>query len=234
MSVERISTLADDDELSPPFLWTNLSSLPAEREPGGVVGDDWRVKMTAPTAVFDASSIPMITSAHITGGVASVSALREIVAFEEWDFELELAAPFYYPGVDAALPTAVEPDTDAWIRRLDAACREAAVENWDGEGGRPVQPGALAHAMAFVRSLPDSARQPDVSIDPDGEMALSWHDGEDVVSVSISGTGRLSYAGLFGESDSYGTEWMGAEAPREIALCLDRLLPATDPSHRTG
>ena len=113
-----------------------------------------------------------------------------------------------------------------WIRDLDEICEEAATENWDGEGAVPVQPGARGYAIALATELAPGTRFPEVAVDPDGEISLGWHVGSDVFSVSISGTGRLSYAGLFGASDCHGTEWMVARVPFEIARQLDRFLLA--------
>ncbi len=112
-----------------------------------------------------------------------------------------------------------------WIQELDALCQEAGYENWDGDGALPVQPGARERVIALVGLLPIETPLPQCSIDPDGDISLGWHLADNYVfSVSVSGRGRLSYAGLFGESDCYGTEWLAGTVPPEIAAHLDRLL----------
>lgn len=116
-------------------------------------------------------------------------------------------------------------DLVAWIRSLDATCQEAAAENWDGEGGLPVQPGARQRAISLVTALARGRPLPEVSVDPDGEISLGWRVENNVLSVSVSGGGRLSYAGLFGASDVYGT-WTMDQLPPEITHHLDRLLSA--------
>ena len=113
-----------------------------------------------------------------------------------------------------------------WIRDLDEICEGATIDNRESEDALPVQQDARQYAVALVVELPEGTRFPDVSVDPDGEISLGWHVGDDVFSVSISGTGRLSYAGLFGASDCHGTEWMVAQVPVEITRQLDRLLLA--------
>jgi hypothetical protein len=115
---------------------------------------------------------------------------------------------------------------DGWIHDLDELCQEAAHENWDGESAAPVQNGARRYAIALVAELAEGTRFPDVAIDPDGEISLGWELGDDVFSVSISGAGRFSYAGLFGTSDCHGTEWMVEQVPIEVTHQLDRLLLA--------
>ena len=112
-----------------------------------------------------------------------------------------------------------------WIRDLDEICEEATTDR-EREDALPVQQGARRYSIALVAELAEGTRFPEVSVDPDGEISLGWHVGDDVFSVSISGTGRLSYAGLLGTSDCHGTEWMVAQVPVEITRQLDRLLLA--------
>ena len=112
----------------------------------------------------------------------------------------------------------------SWVRELEETCLEASSHDWDGEGGGPVQLGAREYAVTFVSELAQGIRFPEVGIDPDGEISLGWQAEGDMFSVSISGEGRLSYAGLFGASDCYGTEWMGDQVPREVLRQLDRLI----------
>ena len=113
-----------------------------------------------------------------------------------------------------------------WIRDLDELCKEAARENWDGESAARVQEGARRYAIALVAELAEGTRFPEIAIDPDGEISLGWEVGDDVFSVSISGVGRFSYAGLFGANDCHGTEWMAEQVPVEVTHQLDRLLLA--------
>ena len=120
----------------------------------------------------------------------------------------------------------------SWVRKLDEICGEAATDNWDGESAAPVQEGAREYAIALVAELAEGIRFPEVAVDPD-TRSLGWHAGEDVFSVSISGAGRFSYAGLFGKNDCHGTEWMVERVPVEVTRQLDRLLLATSSDGRT-
>ena len=135
-----------------------------------------------------------------------------------FDVDLESVAALH----DVETPSAA---LSRWIRDLDEICEEATSENW--ERGDALQQGARQYAITLVTELAPGTRLPEVSVDPDGEISLGWHVGDDVFSVSISGTGRLSFAGLFGTSDCHGTEWMVAQVPVEITRQLDRLLLAT-------
>ena len=71
---------------------------------------------------------------------------------------------------------------------------------------------------------------PDVSVDPDGEVAVSWNvDSNWIFSVSIGPTGRLSYAGLFGTGKAYGTEWFLNEIPEAVLDNITRLFTTRRP-----
>ena len=151
---------------------------------------------------------------------------RDLVDFTAIDLtnRFDLTLLTLESGQDA--PTA-DSALSHWIQQVDAFCQEAGYENWDGEGALPVQPGARERAIALVGLLPRGTPLPQCSIDPDGDISLGWHRADNYVfSVSVSGIGRLSYAGLFGESDSYGTEWLAGIVPPEITAHLDQLLSA--------
>ena len=113
-----------------------------------------------------------------------------------------------------------------WIELADAA-HDAAVQNWDGYGARKIDPLAYREAERFLGALPTTTPVPDVSVDPDGEVSISWNVEPDwVFSVSIGPSGRLSYAGLFGTSKAYGTEWFANEIPEAVLDSITRLLAA--------
>jgi hypothetical protein len=113
------------------------------------------------------------------------------------------------------------------LAELDGARREARSENWDGYGGRPLDARAYRQAVRFLTQLPTTTPIPAISSDPDGEVEVSWNCGPRwVFSVSIGPNGRLTYAGLFGTSKVYGTEWMGAETPRPVLEGVGRLFAA--------
>lgn len=106
---------------------------------------------------------------------------------------------------------------------LQKAYSEASVEDWDGYGARPADPAGYHRAAAFLRALPVTVPDPDITVDPDGEIALTWHRAPRLVfSVSI-GRGAVSYAGLFGGSTTHGTEPFTDELPRAIEVNLARL-----------
>jgi hypothetical protein len=115
----------------------------------------------------------------------------------------------------------------AAIASLNRAAEAAGAENWDGYGARPIDRRAYGAALGFLQALPTTTPIPDVSVDPDGEVDVLWHVGPtETFSVSIGPAGRLTYAGLFGDAQSYGTEWFGNEIPQAVLLNLSRIVGA--------
>jgi hypothetical protein len=93
------------------------------------------------------------------------------------------------------------------ITALSEAAAEACVEDWDGYGGLPANPMAVDNAAAFIRSLPLDMMQPEVAVDPDGQISLEWFGAKDrIFSISFSDRGRVAYAGIDGTD-----RWRGAE-----------------------
>ena len=117
---------------------------------------------------------------------------------------------------------------------LAEAYQEALEDNWDGYGAMAANIEAYKPASFFLDLLPSSAPHPEIAIDPDGEVSFDWHFGPRAnFSVSINSTGQLSYAGLYGQNSSYGTESITNRLPRAILDNLARLY-SLDPKARTG
>jgi hypothetical protein len=116
---------------------------------------------------------------------------------------------------------------EAALAELEQVRGESSSANWDGYGGRPLDLRAYAEAVRFLTALPPTTPPPALGADPDGEVEISWNFGpRSVFSVSVGPTGRLTYAGLFGMSKSYGTEWLGSEIPRAILESMARVFAA--------
>jgi hypothetical protein len=116
---------------------------------------------------------------------------------------------------------------DAILALYEIADRFIAP-NWDGYGAAQVSLLAVLHALRLLRTLPSTPQTPDLSVDPDGEISFEWYIApRRVFSISVGAHGELSYAGLFGRSDTHGTEYFGDELPKPIMDNLNRLF-----SHR--
>jgi hypothetical protein len=104
------------------------------------------------------------------------------------------------------------------------AMEEAGVQGWDGEGARPASPSACAQAARFLVALPETWPSPEIAIERDGGVNLEWGHTEDYVfTISINAGGILHYAGLYGDSRTYGAEAFVGEIPRVVDDNLQRL-----------
>lgn len=110
------------------------------------------------------------------------------------------------------------------LETLEQAVEEASLPNWDGYGAHPVTELGHYTARRFLDSLPKWLSVPEISVDPDGEISFDWYsEPNNVFSVSVSETGKLSYAGTFGLSKVHGIEYFGDEIPQSILIYLPRL-----------
>ena len=110
------------------------------------------------------------------------------------------------------------------LEELEATREEASVEGWDGYGGKPMNPEAYLQAKRFLECLPTTAPHPEISADPDGDVALDWLFGpRKALSVSINGAGRCSFACVRGLSSLRGTDWFDDGIPGSIANALSEL-----------
>ena len=101
---------------------------------------------------------------------------------------------------------------------------QCAESNWDGYGALEVDLYSFNEASRFIQILPTTIPEPEVSVDPDGEMSFEWYlTPRKVFSVSIGARNEITYAGLYGINKSYGREYFGDEIPKAILDNLDRL-----------
>jgi hypothetical protein len=108
---------------------------------------------------------------------------------------------------------------------LEQAYDRASVDNWDGYGAKPISPESYWRAHDFLQLLPSTVPPPDVSAEPDGEIAFEWHvDPSHTFSVSVGRDGRLSFAAILGRNESYGTEYLVDRMPEPVLSILRRLL----------
>lgn len=135
-------------------------------------------------------------------------------------------------GSDAADPSVA---FGSRKRDLDDACAEAAFPNWDGNGAHAIDLKTYELAEQFIAAVPRYFPDPDIAVDADGEVAFRWARApREVLSVTLRGDGRLSYAALFGDSEGHGTErFFGEQLPEDLAANMARLF-ASWPSGGQG
>jgi len=123
---------------------------------------------------------------------------------------------------------------DTWYIRhvhqeAHEALREAATEagspNWDGYGAQPVQAQAIVNATRFLRSLPSTVPNPDVAVDPDGEVSFEWSSGPArAFSVSVGNGDIVTFAGINGRKKIHGTDLLIDEPPSTLLQHLGRTI----------
>jgi hypothetical protein len=82
----------------------------------------------------------------------------------------------------------------------------------------PVDAATKDAAVQFAYLLPYSLPMPEISPDPDGEIMFDWlGPSGKMFSVSIDKTGRIAYAGRFGDkSKVHGIEQLSLACPYEV------------------
>ncbi|QOJ24696.1 MAG: hypothetical protein HRU78_14490 [Gammaproteobacteria bacterium] len=109
---------------------------------------------------------------------------------------------------------------------LIAVLMECNQNNWNGYDSIPINPNALLRAWDYARNLPKEIPIPEVTPEPDGEMALEWY-GKDgsVFSISFGESDTISYAGLFSDkTKTYGVERLDSENKKILEEFITRAL----------
>jgi hypothetical protein len=101
---------------------------------------------------------------------------------------------------------------------------ECNESNWDGYGAEPVSVESYRNAFMFLEALGVAECLPSVSAEPDGHLTFEWYRGpRRSLSVSVSPTGELHYAALFGPSKAFGTETFIGDVPKAILDLIHRV-----------
>ena len=107
---------------------------------------------------------------------------------------------------------------------LDTAFARATSPNWDGMGAAAADPSAYFYAAQFLSALPTTDPVPDITAEPDGEIALEWDFGpRRILSISIGRDGTLTYASLVGHAKTHGVEHFREGIPYTVAMALERV-----------
>src|SRR5205823_1597654 len=101
-----------------------------------------------------------------------------------------------------------EPLSRSWQTFLKDNVREVskryAHQGWDGYDASPISPASAAAALQLIDRLPENLQEPQVVPEPDGEIALEWTAGRDML-FSLTASGRaLIYAGILGGNRRHG------------------------------
>ena len=98
--------------------------------------------------------------------------------------------------------------------------REAAEEDWDGEGGAPLDPGVVLTALEFVWNLPTGRKPETIAASPKGELDLDWVGDGKGLTIGICQDDKPAVAGYTNDRSEWWTEtWTG-----KISRRLERWL----------
>ena len=98
--------------------------------------------------------------------------------------------------------------------------REAAEEDWDGEGSAPLDPGVVLTALEFVWNLPTGRKPETIAASPMGELDLDWVGDGKGLTIGICQDDKLAVAGYTNHRSEWWTEtWTG-----KISRRLERWL----------
>lgn len=111
------------------------------------------------------------------------------------------------------------------LASLSEIVGDASNENWDGEGGLPVCAKAVARTAHLISMMPNDWPAPDIGVDPDGEISLSWTTGRRrTVSVSIGPESKIAMAWIIDGEKAYGADSFTTELPVLLTAQVDRIL----------
>ena len=119
----------------------------------------------------------------------------------------------------SALQSALAPE----LLQIAHECDQAG---WDGYGAKPISKVTCERVAQFVDLLPTWMETPEVSPEPDGEIAIEWYRPNGAVfSISIGEFGPVNYAGLFGrDQEVHGVEQFLGEVPSRLVRLISEFL----------
>lgn len=157
--------------------------------------------------------MPEIISAALTFGLVAFrasGARSSGVSDEAKDVEQRITAIY----VQADESIVYSDKRHGVIDNLNNQLIEYLNTEWDGQGASPVSWTSYKNAKDFIRMLPSTIANPDVSIEPGGSaISLEWYyDRRKLFAVSIGSTHRFAFSGLNGPNKIYGvTEFAGTD-----------------------
>jgi len=101
-----------------------------------------------------------------------------------------------------------------------------SIRDVRSEEATPIDMDTARAAIEFAYTLPRSLPAPEVAPEPDGEISFDWFgQSGKMFSASVSRTGRVAYAGRFGErSKVHGIEQLSETCPQEIVRGISKAI----------
>ena len=111
------------------------------------------------------------------------------------------------------------------LDRLYELAAECAAADWDGYDAEAVSQGAVERSALFIRRLPEDLPLPEISVEPDGEIALDWSPTPtQTFSVSIGTANRMACAWVNGTEHGHAVAYSNnGEIPSRILQEIQRI-----------
>ena len=111
------------------------------------------------------------------------------------------------------------------LTRLYELAAECAEADWDGYDAEAVSQSAVEHSAYFIRRLPEDLPLPEISVEPDGEIALDWSPTPtQTFSVSIGTANRMACAWVNGTEHGHAVAYSNnGEIPSRILQEIQRI-----------
>lgn len=111
------------------------------------------------------------------------------------------------------------------LDRLYELAAECAEADWDGYGAEAVSQSAVERSAHFIRRLPEDLPLPEISVEPDGEIALDWSPTPtQTFSVSIGTANRMACAWVNGTEHGHAVAYSNnGEIPSRILQEIQRI-----------
>ena len=111
------------------------------------------------------------------------------------------------------------------LNRLYELAAECAEADWDGYDAEAVSQSAVERSAHFIRRLPEDLPLPEISVEPDGEIALDWSPTPaQTFSVSIGTANRMACAWVNGTEHGHAVAYSNnGEIPSRILQEIQRI-----------
>lgn len=109
--------------------------------------------------------------------------------------------------------------------KLERIFNECSEDDWDGNGCLAADRRSFHTAKEVLLNLPYRIREPDISVDPDGEISLEWYMSKSrLFSISIGVDGALAYLGFLGRQRMKGCIYFENKVPDDIRQLLETIV----------
>ena len=110
------------------------------------------------------------------------------------------------------------------LKALIEVVETALEEDWDGYRAETALPQAILSSARFIELLPFDVPLPEVSVEPDGEIAFDWQSAVDrMFSISLGENQKMSYSGVFGDEDIHGSAFFLELLPRNVLRAIRKV-----------